>query len=64
MKSARIPLMGVRRKFARGYRGRVLPFLLIHAFLQTRTNELVDSLEMACMKLVNARSAASRGGNR
>jgi GNAT superfamily N-acetyltransferase len=31
VKSARIPLMGVRRKFARGYRGRVLPFLLIHA---------------------------------
>lgn len=38
-----------------------IPFLLIHAFLQTRTNELVDSLEMACMKLVNARSAANRG---
>ncbi|TXH05090.1 MAG: MotA/TolQ/ExbB proton channel family protein [Nevskiaceae bacterium] len=38
-----------------------IPFLLIHAFLQTRTNDLVDSLEMACMKLVNARSAASRG---
>jgi biopolymer transport protein ExbB len=38
-----------------------IPFLLIHAFLQTRTNELVDSLEMACMKLVNARSAATRG---
>ena len=38
-----------------------IPFLLIHAYLQTRTNELVDSLEMACMKLVNARSAANRG---
>ena len=38
-----------------------IPFLLIHAFLQTRTNDLVDSLEMACMKLVNARSAANRG---
>ena len=38
-----------------------IPFLLIHAFLQTRTNELVDNLEMACMKLVNARSAANRG---
>jgi GNAT superfamily N-acetyltransferase len=31
LKSARIPLMGVRRKFFHGYRGRVLPFLLIHA---------------------------------
>ena len=29
--SARIPLMGVRRKFAGGFRGRVLPFLLIDA---------------------------------
>lgn len=38
-----------------------IPFLLIHAYLQTRTNDLVDSLEMACMKLVNARSAANRG---
>lgn len=37
-----------------------IPFLLLHAFLQTRTNDLVDSLEMACMKLVNARSAANR----
>jgi len=31
LKSARIPLMGVKRKFFQGYRGRVLPFLLIHA---------------------------------
>jgi GNAT superfamily N-acetyltransferase len=31
VKSARIPLMGVKRKFAKEYRGRVLPFLLIHA---------------------------------
>jgi biopolymer transport protein ExbB/TolQ len=36
-----------------------IPFLLIHAFLQTRANELVDNLEMCCMKLVNARSAAA-----
>lgn len=33
-----------------------IPFLIIHTFLQTRTNELVDSLEVACMKLINARS--------
>ena len=31
VKTARIPLMGVRRKFQQGYRGRVLPFLLIDA---------------------------------
>ena len=34
-----------------------IPFLILHTYLQTRTNELVDSLEVACMKLVNARSS-------
>jgi hypothetical protein len=31
VKSARIPLMGVRRRFSEGYRGRVLPFMMIDA---------------------------------
>jgi GNAT superfamily N-acetyltransferase len=31
VKSARIPLMGVRRKFSKDYRGRLLPFMLIDA---------------------------------
>ena len=31
-----------------------IPLLLLHAFLQTRTTELVDSLEMACVKVLNA----------
>ncbi len=30
-----------------------IPLLLVHAWLQTRTNELVDSFEMAGMKLLN-----------
>ncbi|MGH8460951.1 MAG: MotA/TolQ/ExbB proton channel family protein [Stenotrophobium sp.] len=37
-----------------------IPFALIHSYLQTRTNELVDGLEMCCMKLVNARSGKNR----
>ncbi len=37
-----------------------IPFLILHAFLQTRSNELIDSLEVCCMKLVNARSSLKR----
>lgn len=37
-----------------------IPFLILHAFLQTRSNELIDSLEVCCMKLVNARSSMKR----
>lgn len=35
-----------------------IPFLLMHSYLQTRANELVDGIEMCCMKLINARTAA------
>jgi biopolymer transport protein ExbB len=41
-----------------------VPLLVIHAVLQTKTTELVDSLEMASVKFLNAvteRSAASAG---
>lgn len=38
--------------------GVAIPFLLLHSYLQTRANELVDSIEMCCMKLINARTAA------
>jgi biopolymer transport protein ExbB/TolQ len=31
-----------------------IPLLLIHALLQTKTNQLVDSLEMASVKFLNA----------
>ena len=37
-----------------------IPFLLLHSFLQTRTNELVDGIEMCCMKLINARTATGK----
>ncbi len=45
-----------------------VPLLFIHAFLQTKTTELVDSLEMASVKFLNAvterrpRGAGSRCG--
>jgi biopolymer transport protein ExbB len=38
-----------------------VPMLFIHAWLQTKTTELIDSLEMASVKFLNAiteRSAA------
>jgi len=31
-----------------------VPLLFVHAFLQTKTTELVDSLEMASVKFLNA----------
>ena len=31
-----------------------IPLLLVHALLQTKTNQLVDSLEMASVKFLNA----------
>jgi biopolymer transport protein ExbB len=31
-----------------------VPLLLIHAVLQTKTTELIDSLEMASVKFLNA----------
>src|SRR5690554_2057720 len=34
-----------------------IPLLLIHSLLQTRTTELVDSLEMASVKFLNLLSA-------
>lgn len=35
-----------------------IPFLILHSYLQTRANELIDGIEMCCMKLINARTAA------
>lgn len=37
-----------------------IPFLILHSYLQTRANELVDSIEMCCMKLINARTATAK----
>ncbi|MGH8457363.1 MAG: MotA/TolQ/ExbB proton channel family protein [Stenotrophobium sp.] len=36
-----------------------IPFALLHSYLQTRANELVDGLEVCCMKLVNLRSSTA-----
>jgi biopolymer transport protein ExbB/TolQ len=38
-----------------------IPLLLIHAVLQTKTTEVVDSLEMASVKLLNLISEKGRG---
>jgi biopolymer transport protein ExbB/TolQ len=38
-----------------------IPLLLAHAYLQTRTNEMVDSLEMASVKLLNLISETETG---
>lgn len=37
-----------------------IPFLILHSYLQTRANELVDGIEMCCMKLINARTATHK----
>jgi biopolymer transport protein ExbB/TolQ len=42
-----------------------VPILFLHALLQTKTTELIDSLEMASVKFLNAiteRQAAPAGG--
>jgi hypothetical protein len=31
-----------------------VPFVFIHAFLQTKTIEMINGLEMACVKCLNA----------
>ena len=41
-----------------------IPLLLLHALLQTRTAELVDSLEMAGVKVLNTLAEASQLPNR
>jgi len=38
-----------------------IPLLLAHAYLQTRTNEMIDSLEMAGVKLLNLISETQAG---
>ena len=38
-----------------------VPLLFIHAFLQTKTTELIDSLEMASVKFLNAITERSSG---
>ena len=40
-----------------------VPLLFIHAFLQTKTTELIDGLEMASVKFLNAITRAPCGGH-
>ncbi|MEM8844994.1 MAG: MotA/TolQ/ExbB proton channel family protein, partial [Pseudomonadota bacterium] len=37
-----------------------IPLLLLHSWLQTKTTEIVDSLEMASVKVLNSITAAMR----
>jgi biopolymer transport protein ExbB/TolQ len=39
-----------------------VPILFIHAFLQTKTTEIIDSLEMASVKFLNAITERREGG--
>ncbi|MDH3419253.1 MAG: MotA/TolQ/ExbB proton channel family protein, partial [Gammaproteobacteria bacterium] len=39
-----------------------IPLLLIHTLLQTKTTEIVDSLEMASVKFLNSISDRSEAG--
>lgn len=47
VKSARVPLMGVRRKFQGGLRGQLLPFLLIDAARREARKLGYDAVEMS-----------------
>ena len=40
-----------------------IPLLLLHSWLQTKTTEIVDSLEMASVKVLNSIAAHSRNAN-
>ena len=41
-----------------------IPLLLLHAVLQTKTTEIVDSLEMATVKVLNALAEGDAAGRR
>ncbi len=45
--TARVPLMGVKRKFARDFRGQILPFLLIDAMAKEARKAGVRHVEMS-----------------
>jgi biopolymer transport protein ExbB len=40
----------------------VIPLLVVHAFLQTQTTEIIDRLEMKAVKFLNACSWSLKGG--
>ena len=47
VKTARVPLMGVKRKFARDFRGQLLPFLLIDRMRAEALKAGIEEVEMS-----------------
>ena len=47
VKSARVPLMGVKRKFAHEFRGQMLPFLIIDAMAKEARKAGIERVEMS-----------------
>ena len=47
VKTGRVPLMGVKRKFATGYRGAMLPFLIIDAMARGAKKAGIKTVEMS-----------------
>ena len=47
LKTGRVPLMGVKRKFAKDFRARVLPFLLIDAMRREALKAGIERVEMS-----------------
>ena len=47
LKTGRVPLMGVKRKFSKGFRGMILPFLLIDAMRREALKAGMERVEMS-----------------
>ena len=47
VKTARVPLMGVKRKFARDFRGMLLPFILIDAMAREAKKAGIEKVELS-----------------
>jgi hypothetical protein len=47
VKTGRVPLMGVKRKFATGYRGALLPFLIVDAMARGARKAGIKTVEMS-----------------
>ena len=47
VKTARVPLMGIKRKFARDFRGMLLPFILIDAMAKAAHKAGIEKVELS-----------------
>jgi len=47
VKTARVPLMGIKRKFGRDFRGRLLPFILIDTMAQAAHKAGIEKVELS-----------------